>query len=447
MLHRRIFAGPRGSAAAVPAFIAFAAFGCFWGAWGASIPAIQRRAGVTDGQLGLALLLIAAGALPAMLLAGRAVDRWGRRVAALLVTALGAAGAVLPFLAVNVVGLAIGLAVVGAASGATDVAMNAVAGRAEAASGRPVITRAHGVFSTFVVLADLGTGGASALSASIVAPFIVVAIVSLAAGLALGRPLPPVASVENPPAGHGPPSTTRPLRIRPLLLIGGLGAVAFASENAQQSWSAVFVHGEVHAGTALAAVAPATFAASVAVMRFAAGVVPVAFARHLLRAGAVTAATGALVLAGAPNFLIAVIGLVLAGFGTAVLFPTLLGIVSRNVDEDRRGRATSLVTTVSYLGFLLGPVYVGGWAAVGGLRTAMVAISGLAVALLLLAPPLLRLSGFAVASVGDDDDRTGGRGRDGQRPWRELGRRWRAGAHLHHRPEPADPAPGRRGRS
>ena len=87
-----------------------------------------------------------------------------------------------------------------------------------------------------------------------------------------------------------------------------------------------------------------------------------------------------------------VVGLVLAGAGTAVLFPTVLGIVSRSVLESRRGRATSLVTTVSYLGFLLAPAYVGAWADAYDLRVAMVAVAALAGALAVLAPLLLRVA-------------------------------------------------------
>jgi MFS family permease len=65
---------------------------------------------------------------------------------------------------------------------------------------------------------------------------------------------------------------------------------------------------------------------------------------------------------------LALAGLVLAAAGTAPLFPTLLSVVSRNVAEPARGRATSIVTVVSYLGFLLGPVYVGLWASASGVR-------------------------------------------------------------------------------
>src|ERR671931_1558138 len=77
----------------VSAFIAFAAFGSFWGVWGASVPRVHHQAGIGAGQLGFALLFVGAGALPAMLLAGRALDRWGLRVAAVVIGALGGVGA------------------------------------------------------------------------------------------------------------------------------------------------------------------------------------------------------------------------------------------------------------------------------------------------------------------------------------------------------------------
>jgi MFS family permease len=192
-----------------------------------------------------------------------------------------------------------------------------------------------------------------------------------------------------------------------------LGALAFASENAHQSWSAVFAHNELHSGTGLSAVAPAVFAGTVAITRFAIGGLKATHSHTVLLAGALAAALGAAVIAAAPGLFIAGLGLAVAAAGTAVLFPTLVGIVSRNVDEYHRGRATSVVTTVSYLGFLLGPVYVGLWADAAGLRGAMVAVAALGVGLFILTPALLRLTGFGDLGrhreVGKDGsyDRTG----------------------------------------
>lgn len=61
------------------AYAGFIVFGGFWGTWGASVPSVRDQAGVSDGELGTALVFVGAGALPAMLVAGRAVDRWGTR--------------------------------------------------------------------------------------------------------------------------------------------------------------------------------------------------------------------------------------------------------------------------------------------------------------------------------------------------------------------------------
>ena len=377
---------------AISAFVAFAAFGSFWGAWGASVPRVQEQAGITDGQLGVALLFVGAGALPAMLLMGKALDHWGLKVAALTIGVLGVSGAGIALAATSLVSLSIGLALAGAASGAADVAMNSVAGRAEAIAQRPVITRAHGVFSGMVVVSSLGTGLAFAAALPLAVPFVAVAVLSVLAGGLLLKTLPPGAPEHLQDAVPG--SSTRGLRVVPLLLVGVLGALAFASENAHQSWSAVFAHVELGAGSGLAAVAPAVFAATVAITRFSIGGVGAAHAQTVLVAGSVVAATGAVVIAIAPTLLVAVLGLVLAAAGTAVLFPTLLGIVSRSVDESHRGRATSLVTTVSYLGFLLAPVYVGLSADAVGLRGAMVAVSALAGVLVVITPALLRLSGM-----------------------------------------------------
>lgn len=374
------------------AYLAFAAFGSFWGVWGASVPRVQQQAGISEGQLGVALLFVGAGALPAMLLTGRALDRWGLRVASLLIGALGTAGAALALTAVDLASLSVGLTLVGATSGAADVAINAVAGRAEQVADRPVITRAHGAFSALVVLTSLATGFLSGASVPLPVPFLAVAMLCLAVGILLLRSLPAGVATPGVDRDAATPGESPAWAAVPFLLIGVLGALAFANENAHQSWSAVFVHEELDAGLGLSAVAPAVFAGTVASTRFLAGGLPAGHARSVLVIGALTAAAGTGVLAVAPTLVVAGLGLAIAAAGTAVLFPTLVGVVSREVDESQRGRATSIVTSVSYLGFILGPVYVGLWADAVGLRGAMLAVAALAGGLFLLAPGLLRLS-------------------------------------------------------
>jgi len=381
------------------AYLAAASFGSFWGVWGASVPRLRMQADVDDGQLGLALLFIGAGALPAMLATGRALDRWGLRFAVAAIIALGLAGLGVALTAHGFVALCVGLAVVGLASGATDVAMNSIAGRAEQASGSAIIIRSGGVFSSFVVLASITTGLSSWIGAPAFTPFLVVAVLSLVASASVLRSLAPPGTTnparKAPVASEPNSGLDQRLRYTPLLLVGVLGALAFASENAHQSWGAVFLEDQLGAGPGFSAVGPAVFAGVVAVTRFALGRIQQGNERAILTLGSLAAATGALIIAASPAVPIAILGLIVAAAGTAALYPTLLSLVSRGVAEEYRGRATAIVTTVSYLGFLLGPVYVGIWSQAAGLRGAMVAVAALGVVLSALSIPLLHLSGFA----------------------------------------------------
>ncbi|MEV0757736.1 MFS transporter [Streptosporangium sp. NPDC050280] len=439
-------AGGKGGVRARTAYVGFAAFGAFWGVWGASVPAIRAQAELGDGQLGTTLLFVGAGALPAMLVTGRAVDRWGLRVAAFLLVTLGAVGTLVAVAGRDFWSLSAGLALLGASSGAADVAINAAAASAERASGRPVITRAHGTFSAMVVVGSLSAGLLlGGLGAPVVVPFLLVAAASAGAalGVAADRRAASTASTASTAEGAegaegtvreaaGVPSVggslapdtvraapvnekTAPVpagaasgaedavpdaagaargrhvvRLFPLLVVGGLGALAFAVENAHQSWGAVYLADVAGAGPALASAGPAVFAAVVALTRFAVGAFGSRYATVVLISGAVTAAAGTLLVSGARSVPVVLLGLALAAAGTAVLFPTLMGVVAAQVGEAARGRATSVVATVAYLGFLAGPVYVGRWAEATGLSGAMVAVAALAAALAALSWPALR---------------------------------------------------------
>jgi hypothetical protein len=380
------------------ALAGFAVFGAFWGAWGASIPAIRDQAGVTQGQLGTALLFIGAGALPAMPLSGRAVDRWGVRATAALLALLGAAGLLVGAAARSFVTLAFALALVGAMSGAADVAINTAAGAAQRASDRPVVTRAHATFSAAVVGASLLTGAARGLDAPVVTPFVVVAAAAAAVGTALARAGGVGAATfrDARPAG----ASRAALPLAPLLVLGGLGAIAFAVENAHQSWSALYLEDELGAGPAVAAAGPAVFAAVIAVTRFACATLSARRPAAVMVGGSALAAAGTAIVAGAGGVATGLAGLALAAAGTAALFPTLMNVLTATVPDERRGAATSVVTSVAYLGFIAGPVYVGTCAGAIGLPGAMLAVAGLAAGLALFAGTALPRNHALVTAAG-----------------------------------------------
>jgi hypothetical protein len=359
----------------------FASFGAFWGAWGAALPAVQSHARVDDGQLGVALLCIGAGALVSMRLAGTLVDRWGTAALPATLAAFGACAA-LPGLASSTLGLSAALLVLGAGSGAVDVAINAEGTRSESATGRPILSLAHGTFSGCVVVGSLATGAlrAADAGAELALGLVGAVVVAIAVGLA-----------RAPAAGGGGATVPAraPLRDLPriLVVLGALCALAFFVENAWQSWGAVHLESDLDASPALGALAPALFAGAAAASRVGGHALLGRFDEILImRAGATAGAAGTLVAAVAPVTALALAGIVVAGAGISICAPILFSLAGRSADAAVRGAAVSIVTTIAYLGFLVGPAAVGLLASATALRTSLAAVAGVAVVLAMLAP-------------------------------------------------------------
>ena len=81
-----------------------------------------------------------------------------------------------------------------------------------------------------------------------------------------------------------------------------------------------------------------------------------------------------------------------------------MSVATAQVGDERRGRVTSLVTVVAYLGFLLGPVYVGWWSETTSLPGAMIAVGGLAALLTmltLLTVPVMRANTASHATTSE----------------------------------------------
>lgn len=378
----------------------FMAFGLFWGTWGAVLPAVQVSSGSTDGELGTALLMIGLGALLSMRVAGRLVDRLGVRVLPVAVAVFAVVG-VLPGFARSPVTLGAALLLLGAASGATDVAINAAGVHAEVRSKRPVMNLAHAWFSVCVVVASLGT---AVLRAAGAAPWLVLGAVFVLIAVIAVFVLGPGAfgtrneSTQATTRGRREPSAprrgTRTRRVgTPLIVFGCLGALAYLVENAWQSWGAVYMQSTLHASAGMGSTAPAVFASAAAVGRFAGN----ALARRchpvwLLSAGALTAGAGTLVAATARPPWIGLVGIAVAGLGTSVCAPTIISLAGAWAGLERRGAAVSTVTTVAYLGFLVGPAGVGLASSLTSLRTALLGVALVAVLLAVLAPTARRAS-------------------------------------------------------
>lgn len=368
------------------ALVGFSLFGLSWGAWGVAVPAVLDSTGATEAELGIGLLVLAAGAVPAMAVTGRVVERVGFRVLGLVAPAF-AVSWLLVAAAPSVAVLVGGLFVVGALSGGFDVAVNAAAAEVERSHDRPVLPVAHAFFSFGVVAGALGTGLIRQFDRSPALAFGLFAVLALVLSGTLRAGGAPTAR----------PATTTRVRLPwlPLVVIGMLVAVGFLIENAHQTWGARLMESELAAPPVFGALAPAAFAVATGTSRLALQWLTARLSTTTVVAGGASiTAVATAVVALAPSVPVAVAGFLLAGIGTAVLAPALIGLAGRTGGPGSTARAVSVVATIGYAGFLSSPAIVGFTASATSLPTSFLVMAGfsaaLAVASLVVLPALAR---------------------------------------------------------
>jgi MFS family permease len=336
-----------------------------YGGWVPRIAEIQDKVGASDGQLGLALFMAAVGALLAMPLAGAAAHRYGSRAAtAVTVTLFGLS---LPGLALapDLIGLGLALLLVGAASGALDVSMNAQGVAVEKHYWRPIMSSLHGMFSLGAMAGAGATGLMAALDVPLLPHFAGVAGLILVVGALACRPMLPAAAEAG---AEGPGFARPPLAI---LLPGVVALAALLSEGAMADWSAVYLSASLGAGTTTAAAAFAAFSLAMAAGRFTGDRLVARLGGDLVvRAGGALAALGLGLTLVIGHPVVAVIGFGLVGAGLSCVFPVVLSSAART-PELPPSAAIAAVCTVGYFGFLLGPPAIGGLAELIGLPGAL----------------------------------------------------------------------------
>jgi MFS family permease len=328
---------------------------------------VQEATGASKGALGAAMLFVSVGSIPAMFfLAAPAVDKFGARAVTIGCSAF-AAATVLPGLATSLPLLILALTLTGAASGFMDVGINANAGRIESATGARIQPLAHGLYSTGVLVGAVTAGIARSQGASreqiLFAVAVCIAIVAV------------ITSTD-----HAKVHTERRRGVRlarGLLVIGFIGAAAFVVEGGIESWSALFLERQLNAPPEVSGLGPGVFGASMAAGRFLGQAAGRYSDRLLLTSGALVGTVGCLIAAFAPNSAIGLVGFAVGGAGVALNAPIVFGFAGRRPDA---GTAVATVTTIGYLGLLVGPPLVGLVAQFSSLRVSFVVLAAIAAA-------------------------------------------------------------------
>jgi MFS family permease len=348
---------------------AFGFFGVFWGSFAVLLADLSRALTLSPGPLGLALFVGAAASILAMALLGWTTDRLGRRP--FLVLSGGAFGAGIAALAAagKYVSLLAALAILYAASGLYDVGINAAAVDLERAAGHRIMAVLHATFSAGGVAGALSAG--AFLSAGVGFRYVYLAVLAPLAVVILA-----VAITRFPtstePSGDGEKTGHFGLyRSSPLLLVAFIATLGLLSEGEMEHWSGIYLRQNLKLPALLGASGVAVFHAAMAVGRLGTAWTVAHFGnrRTLLGAGLLAAVGMALALATLQPILV-VAGFLVVGLALSAVVPVAFSVAG-DLAPGRAGGAISVVTTLGYGGFLLGPVLVGGLAEILGLRVAL----------------------------------------------------------------------------
>ncbi len=324
------------------------------------LPDIRERVDISIGALGLVLTLGSVASLVGSLLAGRVIARFGSR----RVMIYGAASSIafLPLIGFATAPVVLVTALFGWLffDVFIDVAMNVQGSALSARRHTPVMNRLHGFWSLgtvtggVVTVLTLRAGVSTPAHLTTVAILLVIALAFVAPGLLRRDEAPELAEAAS--AASTPP-LRRALSSASLLLAVG-GAMAMTIEVTNGDWASFRLGDDLASRPSIAGLAFLMFTSGMTIGRLGGDWLQVRIGpTDLFRLSALIAGTGSLLATLIPNVAVSIIGFLIAGLGTSVLFPQLYDRAARSPGPPGSGFASMLIGQRS--AGLLTPLVVG----------------------------------------------------------------------------------------
>lgn len=382
----------------------FLLFGAALGAWTSRIPSVKSHLDLGDGLLSLALLAFALGAIVGMMVLGRLTDRYGSTRVMVPTALLEGILLVPPAYMPDLAALMLALFLFGLVHGTLNIAMNANAIEVQRAWGRPIMSSFHAVYSIGGFLGSAAGGLFARQELSARATFLSVGgcVVLLALWAALWA-LPAGTGDTTPQDAPAGPAGRGVIRSPQLWFLGALAMCALVGEGTAADWSAVYLHEDLGGSPGFAASAFAAFSAAMTAGRLLGDRLTARFGPvALVRACGVLASVGmtAALIIGRPWAGVA--GFACLGAGMSCIAPQVYSAAGQR-DPARAGAALSLVVSLGYVGFLIGPIVIGSVSTFVGLPLAL-GLPALLVFLVALGAPALRPAGPAPEAPGRTED-------------------------------------------
>lgn len=367
---------PKAYRIAVSAFFFIA--GLTFATWASRIPDIKTQLQLSNGRLGAVLFALPAGLMTSLLFAGWLVSRFGSRKILISAALLYPAALVLLGLAFNTWQLAFVLFLFGIASNLVNIAMNTQAVDVESMYGRSIMASFHGLWS---IAGFSGAAIGTLLISAGIAPWVHFSVIFMTATLLV------LFFYKFTLPNDTDTAEKIPFFVKPDRYILNLGLIAFCSmlcEGAMADWSGVYFQHVINSPKEFITFGYVAFTAAMATGRFIGDSMVVKLGiKKVLQLSATLIATGLFIAILFPYLATAVIGFLLVGLGVSSVVPLIYSLAGKSATMPP-GLALAAVSSVSFLGFLIGPPLIGFIAEAGGLRLsfAVIAMIGLCPAIL-----------------------------------------------------------------
>ena len=310
------------------------------------LPDIRERVDISIGTLGLVLTLGSVASLIGSLLAARVIARLGSRRVMIY-------GAVCSIGFLPVIGFSTGpVLLVAALFGLLffdvfiDVAMNVQGSALSARRHTPVMNRLHGLWSLgsvtggVVTVLTLRAGVSTPVHVSAVAVLLIAALVFVAPGLLRSDE---ASEFDEATAANSTQPRRRAFGAASLLLAIG-GAMAMTIEITNGDWASFRLGEDLGARPGIAGLAFLTFTTGMTIGRFGGDWMQVRLgSTKLFRLSALISGSGSILATLIPNTGVSIVGFLIAGLGTSVLFPQLYDRAARSPGPPGSGFASMLI--------------------------------------------------------------------------------------------------------
>lgn len=352
---------------------------CF-STWASRIPDIQESMGLSEADLGTVLFSIPFGQLLVMPFSGRLANKYGSHKTVVV-------GLVCYIVSLIGLGLAterwhlrVALFFFGMFSNLSNISVNTQGIFAEGLFRRAIMSSFHGAWSTAGFTGAFIGLGMLALNFSPLLHFVIIAVVLLGV-IAFNYKY--LVKVKGTPL----PQKKRRIFSKPDPILLWLGIMAFCcmlSEGIMFDWSGVYFKDVVQAPGSLVVLGYASFMVMMAFGRFFGDTVIRRLGRRkVLQISGCMVSVGLLGAVLFPHIITATLAFMVVGLGVSTIVPNIFSIAGRNPNVPP-SIALQTVSSVSFLGFMLGPPVIGYIAHATSLRIsfAVIAVFGFGIALL-----------------------------------------------------------------